>query len=307
MLVSFIVPLFNGLPYSQAMVATLRATLPAGLAHEIILVDDGSTDGTREWLATLGEPFRVVLNGSNLGYAKANNAGAKLARGEWLALLNNDLVLSPGWLPPLLAAARRLGPRAGAVGNVQRSVRTGAIDHAGIAINFKGKPEHLRRRGWFEFGLREVPAVTGACLLIAKSLWRELGGFDERYVNGCEDVDLCFRAAEQGRINAVALGSVVRHHVSASAGRKRRDEENTFLLVQRWHDRLVALGQRDWCREHFEQFLPEPRDFPDPKLARAIALHRIGLARAPRRAAEGMRASLAIELARWRALFPQRA
>src|SRR5687767_66385 len=104
MKVSFIIPLYNCLPLTQAMLASLQATLPAGLAHEIIFVDDGSTDGTREWLATLtAPPFRVLLNERNLGYAIANNRAAAVARGEFLVLLNSDLVLQPGWLEPMLA------------------------------------------------------------------------------------------------------------------------------------------------------------------------------------------------------------
>jgi len=304
MQVSFIVPLFNCLPYTQAMVASLRATLPAGLEHEIVLVDDGSTDGTRDWLGGLKAPYRVVLNERNLGYAGANNRGAAVAQGDLLVLLNNDLILTRGWLQPMQALERRLEARAGVIGNVQLNAATGAVDHAGLFINHQGKPEHIRSRGPWLRGARRVPAVTGACCLIQKNLWQELGGFDEGYINGCEDVDLCFRAEAAGRLNAVALRSVVRHHVSASPGRKLRDEANTYRLTRRWRERLTLLGQRDWCRAHFEQFLPEPRNYPDPQLARAIALYRLGLKRRPpRRAAEGMRAALATETNRWHAIF----
>jgi GT2 family glycosyltransferase len=305
---SVIVPLYNGLAYTQAMLASLQATLPRGLAHEIILVDDGSTDGTRAWLATLGAPCRVLLNSGNLGYGEANNRGAAAARGELLALLNNDLLLRPRWLEPMLAAHRRLGSRAGVVGNVQVAVRTGAIDHAGIFINYKGKPEHRRRRpgvlGRIFQPDQPVAAVTGACLLISRTLWQELGGFDPAYHNGCEDVDLCFRAAAAGRSNVLARRSAVRHHVSATPGRKARDETNTYRLVQRWHDTLVELGRPDWCRHHYETFLPEPRDFPDPALARQVALYLWRLrGRPPAGSAAGMQAAIAVELERWRQLF----
>src|SRR4051812_854583 len=102
MRISFIVPLYNCLPLTQAMLASLKATLPAALAHEIIFVDDGSTDGTRAWLSSGPAPCRTILNDRNLGFAGACNRGAAAASGEFLFFLNNDLVLLPGWLEPML-------------------------------------------------------------------------------------------------------------------------------------------------------------------------------------------------------------
>jgi GT2 family glycosyltransferase len=305
---SVVTPLFNCLALTQAMVESLRSTIPEGLSHEIILVDDGSTDGTRAWLATLGPPFRVVLNEKNLGYGAANNRGAAIAGGDILALLNNDLVLPPGWIEPLLEAHRSLGPRAGVAGNVQIAVRTGEVDHAGIVFNHKGKPEHDRSPpsalSRLLAPVRRVPAVTGACALVSRRLWTELGGFDEAYVNGCEDVDLCLRAAAAGKVNAVALRSVVRHHVSASPGRKERDERNTQRLVLRWRSTLVRLGARAWCREHLASHWAEPRDFPDERLARQAILHVLGLTkRPPAGAIAGVQSAIEQELWRWSAMF----
>ena len=101
MLVSFIIPLFNCLSLTRECVATLQKSLPTELQYEIILVDDGSTDGTREWLATLSIEFRIILNKSNLGYAKSNNRAAQLAQGSLLCLLNNDLIFKDGWWQPM--------------------------------------------------------------------------------------------------------------------------------------------------------------------------------------------------------------
>lgn len=305
--VSFIVPLYNCLALTQAMLESLRATIPAGLSHEILLIDDGSTDGTREWLATLRPPVRVMLNERNLGYARSNNRAAAAARGETLVLLNNDLVLQPRWLEPMVAAQRRLGRRAGLIGNVQVEVRTGAVDHTGIIFNLKAKPEHDRRppsrlRRWFA-PVRRVPAVTAACVLVSASLWRELGGFDEGYVNGGEDVDLCFRARAAGRVNAVALRSVVRHHVSSSAGRKLRDEANSERLARRWRREFVAAAARAWCRDYLETIRGDPRGY-DPRFAARLWLHAIGATRLPpREALESLDAALELEFARWSELL----
>jgi GT2 family glycosyltransferase len=310
--VSFLIPLYNCLALTRAMLASLRATLPAGLAHEIIFIDDGSTDGTRPWLATLAaDPaVRVILQPENLGYAAANNAGAALARGEFLALLNNDLIFTPRWLEPMLAAHRAYGPRAGLVGNLQLDATTGALDHAGITINLQGKPEHLRslplpsRLSPLAPRRRRVAAVTGACVLVRRTLWEKLGGFDPAFINGCEDVDLCLRAADAGHVNLVALRSVVRHHISSSPGRKLRDEANTRHLVLRWHDTLCRLGARLWCRHHLATYLRDPRDFPDAALARQAFLFSLHLRRTPPpRALTGMARNLSREISRWQKIL----
>jgi len=305
--VSFIIPLYDCVALTQATIASLQATLPQGLEHEIILVDDGSTDGTRAWLATLREPFRVVLHERNQGYAAANNHGAAIARGDVLALLNNDLVLTPRWLEPMLDLHRRLGPTAGLVGNIQREVATGAIDHAGIFINSKGKPEHARTLPWWSWipGTRAqtVAMVTGACVLIDRGLWQRLGGFDEAYINGCEDVDLCLRARQDGRVNAVALRSTVYHHVSSSAGRKARNEQNTFRLTLRWQRELAAYAVRRWCQDFYEGNLFLPRD-RHPGLSLRIWAYGTGLSHTPPpQAVAAVDEAIALELARWQKMF----
>jgi GT2 family glycosyltransferase len=305
MKVSFIIPLYNCLPLTQAMLASLRSTLPAGVESEIILVDDGSTDGTRAWLARLPAPCRPLLNEKNLGFAGACNRGAAAAGGEHLFFLNNDLVLLPGWLEPMLAAFVRF-PDAGLVGNVQRDAATGAVDHAGIAFNHKGKPDHLTHRpirAWLT-GYRKVPALTGACCAIRRDVWLSLGGFDEGFVNGGEDIDLCLRAHAQGRPNYIAVHSVVRHHVSASPGRKVRDEQNSYRLMRRWGDRIAGQIPRAWCRHHLATHWEEPRNFPDQVVARMAFFHVLHLRRNPPFAAvAGSREAVSLELARWQQMF----
>ena len=314
MQVSFIIPLYNCLALTQACVASLQATLPRDLAHEIILVDDGSTDGTRAWLEDLrrsGErqraDIRVVLNERNLGYAAANNRGATIARGRFLGLLNNDLVLTPGWLEPMFAAHAYFRDRAGMIGNVQCDARTGAVDHTGMFINPKGKPEH--ERSWSYFGSRLRPfritaAVTGACALIQRSLWDQLGGFDEGFSNGGEDVDLCLRIRATGRVNAVALRSVVRHHISASPGRKLRDEHNSYRLARRWRAELEHLALRRWSRDFLFREWSGARDPSSYAEAGALLAYVLHLRRTPPPpAVAGMRAAMDHELARWQKLL----
>lgn len=302
--VSFVIPLYNCLPLTQAMLASFHATVPTGLAHEIIFVDDGSTDGTRDWLKSISGPrCTFVLNEQNLGYAGANNRGAERARGKFLFLLNNDLVLTDGWLEPMLDL---LGshPEIGAVGNVQLNRKNGAVDHTGIFINAKGKPAHdpTPPQPWSR--VRRATAVTGACLALPRELWSNLGGFDERYVNGCEDIDLCLRIAARRRRIVVALRSVIHHHISASPGRKRRDEENTRRLTLRWRDELIYLGAKSWCDEYVARELTVATAFAAPADALAIAGHALGLTREPPPVAlAAMQRAIDRELARWQGLL----
>jgi GT2 family glycosyltransferase len=274
MKVSFIIPLFNARSLTEAMLASLRATVPGGLPHEVIFVDDGSTDGTREWLSGLGAPCHVLLNPKNQGFARSCNRGAAVATGEFIFFLNNDLVLLPGWLEPMLAVFARF-PCAGVVGNIQLNFATGEIDHTGIFFNQKGKPEHDRRRAYS--AKREVDAVTGACCGIRRATWHQLGGFDEGYLNGCEDVDLCLRARAAGFTNHVAMQSVVRHHISASTGRKLRDEQNTARLHRRWRDAIVPRILTGCCCKCLAAAWDDPRDYPDVRLTRHAFLHLCGL------------------------------
>lgn len=233
--VSIIVPLYNGYTLTRAMLASLQDTLPPSLNHEIILIDDGSTDGTREWLRSLrGSQIRIILNEHRLGYAGANNRAAALANGKFVLMLNNDLVLLPGWFEPLfdLATERALG----IVGNVQISVRTRLIDHAGVFFDAAGAPVHFRPS--FEFlGVHPViiaPAVSGAVLIMQRRLFLDLGGFDEGYRNGYEDIDLCLRAASAGWQIAIAARSAAYHYISSAPGRHDAENDNAYRFAARW-------------------------------------------------------------------------
>jgi O-antigen biosynthesis protein len=298
--VSFIVPLFNCLALTQAMLRSLAANLPAAMDYEIVFVDDGSTDGTREWLKTLTSPqIRVLLNETNCGYAIANNRGAATARGEYVLLLNNDVVLTRDWLGPILAGFS-LVPRAGLVGNVQVNARTGELDHAGIFINGKGKPEHDRRAPEWLKSYRISPAATGACLCLPRALWKRLGGFDGGFLNGGEDVDLCFRARRDNLQTVVALKSIIRHHVSSSPGRKRRDEANTERLTRRWRPLLAELGARAWCEDYLARRLSAATAFSQPGASALITLHALGMiAEPPAVARQGINDAIDREISRW--------
>lgn len=306
MKVSFIIPLYNCLPYTRECLRTLTASLPRGLDHEIILIDDGSTDGTREWLARECSQHHVILNDQNLGYAASNNRAISRASGDQLVLINNDLFFAPGWLEPMFALQSRLR-RPGLIGNLQYDARTGALDHAGIFFDHKGKPGHDRSfplRHFVSHGYRIAPAVTGACMLVSAQLWREAGGFEEGYRNGGEDIDLCLKVRQFGRVNAVSLRSAVRHHVSASPGRKAHNEQNSQRLTLRWRDEIASLSSRAWCGHFLATTWGCSREPGKTGEALALLAYHLRLRSTPPSAvSRGINAALIHELKRWDRLF----
>jgi len=252
--ISFVIPVFNRLDLTEAFARHLPATLPP-IRWEAIFVDDASTDGTAAFLASLPPPFRVLTQPENGGYARAVNRGAREARAPVLGLLNNDLILAPGWLPPMLRLLDA-APDVGCVGNIQRNPATGLIDHAGVFFDPWGMPTHAHknRRTPPSGAWAERNAVTAACMLIRRELFLELGGFCEAYRNGMEDIDLCVRLRQAGHRILVSHESVIDHLVSSSPGRHDANAANTELFRRRGAPIAAAWGRREWPREYFRRY-----------------------------------------------------
>ncbi len=234
-LVSIIIPVFNNLPLTQGCLNSL-ARIPSDVTREIIVVDNASTDGTKEHLASLEKAgqIRVIRNPQNEGFARACNQGAAAATAEWLVFLNNDTKVTAGWIEALLNAADKTN--AGIVG-AKLLYADNTIQHAGIGwIN--GLPDHpYRHSAPFASEVnsrRELDMVTGACLLMERELFLKLAGFDEIYRNGVEDIDLCLRARAAGRKVVYEPGAVVYHLEGQSAGRFNHVNENLKIFFSRW-------------------------------------------------------------------------
>lgn len=279
--VSFIVPLYNHVAETQAMLETLRETIPAGLSCEIILIDDFSLDGTREWLATLDDsPIKKLFNSSNLGYARSNNVAARAATGEILALLNNDLLLAPGWLEPMLAVLENPALKAGLVGNVQFSVREDRLDHAGVCVTPQGKLEHIHSLPSPKPDHIRAFAITGACCLITRADFEHAGGFDEAYVNGGEDVDLCLKLRQQGKYIYVATGSSIRHHVSLSRDHQDpQNEWNSRRIYAKWRREIKNELARQWASLLQDESSEKYDGFLDGKVMRRCLMTPHAIAR----------------------------
>jgi GT2 family glycosyltransferase len=223
-LVSVVVVTWNGLGHlRRSLPAVLAQRLGAGEDLELLVVDNGSEDGSQPYLQALAHRDRRVrplYNERNEGFAGPNNRAFRAARGAFLATLNNDTVPEPGWLAALLAAARG-DARVGSVAS--RMVfdhRPGLIQSAGISLDRAGIAwDRLVGRpvGESERAPAEVFGASAGAALYRRAMLDELGGFDARFFMYLEDVDLAWRARLAGWRATYAPGAVVRHAHSASA------------------------------------------------------------------------------------------
>lgn len=269
--VSFIVPVYNRLDCTEAFLESFSNTI-GDISFELIIINDCSSDGSREFLEALEDPrISVLHNGNRSGYAKSVNHAAKFARGEFLGLMNNDLVFTPGWFEPMIECYKRK-LKVGTVGNIQRNLQTKSLDHAGIVFDLVGLPDHYGKNYPFlpSFDYRDFPAITAACMLIRRSLFEDLNGFDETYLNGCEDVDLCLRIGKKGYRNIVAGQSKIWHHVSASPGRRDNDKANNRKLLSKWGKEMNLHGQKDWPFQYLMRYWRTPWLFNGTKLVDAL-------------------------------------
>jgi GT2 family glycosyltransferase len=217
--VSVIVLNYNGLKWLSACLNALVGQVDAP-AFEIVFVDNGSTDGSSAYVESRYPGVRIVQTGRNLGYAGGNNAGARLARGAWLAFLNNDTVAAPDWLARLdeAAIAREDAPLV--TSRIELIAHPGSLDSAGDGYLRAGgayKRGHGAPIGeWLQS--REVFGACGAGFLIRRDVFDQLAGFDEDFFMVYEDVDLSYRARLAGHRCWYAADAIVRHAGSATLG-----------------------------------------------------------------------------------------
>jgi GT2 family glycosyltransferase len=243
---SIIIPVFNKAAFTKRCLDTLRPTLEGAGEGEVIVVDNASSDQTPELLARY--PWiRTIRNQENLGFSGANNQAAKFARGDYLVLLNNDTEAFPGWLAAMLRTARE--PGVGAVG-AKLLFPTRLVQHAGVVVtatllarnsiapfhhNYfvpQNDPDVCTRA--------DFQIVTGACLVTPRALYAELGGLDEAYWNGYEDVDYCLKVLERG-MRVVYEPQATLFHFESQSGvqRFRKALYNVALLEERWRGKTT--------------------------------------------------------------------
>lgn len=244
-LASIIVPVFNKVDYTLVCLAAVAACNDAS-SYELIVVDDGSTDATAARVSGI-KGVRYVRNPSNEGFIGSCNRGAAEARGTFLVFLNNDTAVQAGWLDSLLATFET-HPEAGLVGS-KLLYPSGMLQEAGGILYADGRAGNYGR---FDAALdprythvRDADYCSGAAVTLRKTLFEELGGFDERYRPAYyEDADLAMRVRELGYQVLYQPQSLVVHFegitsgISESEGVKAYQVRNRGIFFQRWQERL---------------------------------------------------------------------
>ncbi len=245
--VSLIVPLYARADLTEACLRSIREHT-AHASYEVILVDDAADADTKRLLAGV-RGAKIIRNEQNIGYLRSVNRGAAAARGRWLVLCNNDIEVTRGWLLAMLACAES----AEDIGVVTPKFLypDGGLCEAGAIVWRDGSGANYGRGdepSAFQYEYRrETDYGSAAALMVKAELWRELGGFDERYLPMYyEDADLCFQAREHGQRVLYEPEAVIVHHEGATAGNdadsghKRHQERNRPKFVARWREQLES-------------------------------------------------------------------
>jgi GT2 family glycosyltransferase len=236
--VTVVIPNWDGRRFLNLCLGSLRDQSLGGF--ETIVVDNGSTDGSRAFVEEHFPEVNVLPLGENRGIAAAFNAGIEASRAEYVVLLNNDTELDPGWLAALVRAADD-HPEAGLFASKLVDFHDrGVLDGAGDAMRLSGLPYRLGHGERDSGRFARAGYVFGACAAAAlyrRDMLDEVGLFDEDFVSYCEDGDLSFRAQLAGYRCFYVPGAVVYHMGSASTGGKRSPtatrlgSRNSFSLL----------------------------------------------------------------------------
>lgn len=242
---SVILPVHEGAKSTERFLRSLAST-DAGAEFELIVVDNASRDLTPLLLEAVSGDVTVVRNEADLGPARACNQGAARADSPVVVFVSNDIVVTDGWLGALLSALAR-SPDAAAAGGILRN-GDGAIVRCGFRIDAdpsRGSLTVLDRAQnplvapWELQERCSIQAVGRHCLAVTAEAFRAVGGFDEGYWYGCEDLDLCLALLSEGR--------QVLYEPSASlvlcpddAQESPRADHNRRRLADRWSRRIAA-------------------------------------------------------------------
>ena len=243
---SIVMLTFNQLEYTKPCVESIRKNT-GETEHELVAIDNGSTDGTVEYLKQEG--IDHVANKENLGIAKAWNQGIERSKGDYICIINNDIIASKGWLSSLIEEYEKV-PDAGVMGP---GTREGLLDY-----NFeKYSGSYVKKMK----GVREKH-LSGWCFLVHKDKFREAGVFSEEYKVGyCEDTDFRLRLKQKGWESYVTGAAFVHHFGNITLGKIKKKQTNRFeldsikKLNEKWNLKEDTYLQRKV--KNFKRFLKD--------------------------------------------------
>jgi GT2 family glycosyltransferase/2-polyprenyl-3-methyl-5-hydroxy-6-metoxy-1,4-benzoquinol methylase/tetratricopeptide (TPR) repeat protein len=251
-LTSIVIVTYNQLDFTIRCLESIRMTTDEEI--EIIVIDNGSTDGTPEYLESLRD-VRLIKNQSNRGFPAAANQGIELSRGRQILLLNNDTIVTTGWLRRLLQSLYSeqeiglVGPVSNEVSGDQKVDVTYDSLETLDGFAWEWAKAHLNER-------IETDRLVGFCLLIHREVIEHIGALDERFgIGNFEDDDYCRRALEAGYRAVIAIDSFV-HHFG----------HRTFIGSGVDFNELLATNKRlyeaKWNNKSPAAFLPDmmPQD-----------------------------------------------
>jgi GT2 family glycosyltransferase len=196
------------------------------IKHRIVVSDNGSTDGTREWLQSLGDKIWYVENEKNLGFASAHNQIMRVFPFDDIVLMNNDIEVKDQWLEKLVNTMNE-----GKYGAVSPAIETpGGLD-IGAVLDSNARGRSIINSG------PEPHWITGSCLFIKRDTINKIGKLDERYFY-YEDVDYCITMKRVGISFKCDTNVIIKHHNSASsnpAQKKLLMEESRKRFIEKWN------------------------------------------------------------------------
>lgn len=237
--VSIVIPTRDRVDLLRACVSTIDERTSYS-SRELVIVDNGSRDpAALAYLEEVGRRHRVLAYPHAFNWSAINNFAVPRATGELLLFLNNDIeVIEGGWLEALVEHAVR--PDVGVVG-AKLLYPGGWIQHAGVVLGvggvaghaFKFRPGDTRAFFGLPQVVRDVSAVTGACMMVRRGVFEEVGGFDERLRVAFNDIDFCMKVGSAGYRVVYTPHSVLCHHESATR-RTEHPPEDEALMRARW-------------------------------------------------------------------------
>ncbi|MFT3869752.1 MAG: glycosyltransferase family 2 protein [Nibricoccus sp.] len=244
MKVAIVIPVLNQLAYTQGCLSSLADDIAAGV--KVIVVDNGSTDGTGEWLKQI-RGITVIANAENRGCAPAWNQGCREGKeADWIVVLNNDVLLPTGWLGKLIGAAERAGLDVVSPAMREREQNYPFSEYAA---------EYMERMK----GVTRLGVAHGVCFAVSRRAFEKVGEFDEAFrIGQFEDSDF-FRRVKLAGLKLGTVGDSFIHHFGSvtqdalRSSKKTRpyEAENRAYFRKKW-----KIG---WLRRRWEKFVSRRR------------------------------------------------